>query len=249
MKKTFAFIILMFTLFFLEINISATENVSPVLIEQHEEDITGNGLKEIIQLKGALLSKESNYYHSVWAEIIGQNSYKRKINYGGAYDPSLNFIDIHKDQVQSILFQSIAESDHHNHYYLHTLKGGHIHEVQLPKQNYISGIFKDNFVINLLLSPHEDPINIDVADRADGYIQYSLYNAEGKLLKEKSIITNQISRYEPVLISESNGFGLKSYQPISGVDKSDKLGEIETLWFFENGQWIILQSNWIPLDD
>ncbi len=45
-------------------------------------------------------------------------------------------------------------------------------------------------------------------------------------------------------ISDSQGYGLKSSQEIYGTNKDDSLGTIETLWYFEDEKWIILQTKW-----
>lgn len=246
MKKFSICLSVLFIYFYIfnVLNVNAIEQSKTVLIETHEEDLTGDGLKEIIKLKGTLLSENSNYYHSVWAEVTNQFSKKWEIQFGGAYKPSLTFIDFSNDQLQSMLFQSASEEDFH-HYSLFTLKNGKVEEIDLPKQHYITGYFQNNFIIHLQLSPHKKPISISVKDREELYIKQNLYNNQGQLLKETPVILQPISKYRPIYLNERNGFGLKSYQPLSGVNISDEIGGIETLWFYEDDQWIILQTNWV----
>ena len=49
---------------------------------------------------------------------------------------------------------------------------------------------------------------------------------------------------EPVLISETNGYGLKTYEQIIGVF-DEPIGEIQTLWYFNNDEWIALKTDWV----
>ena len=65
-----------------------------------------------------------------------------------------------------------------------------------------------------------------------------------KLLNEKKLHHKSIHLIEPILISEQNGYGLKTYQHIT--DKYNNLiGEIQTLWYYKNDEWTILKTNWI----
>lgn len=245
MRITISLFIITCTLLFINVNIIA-EHKESILIEEYEEDVTGNGLKEIIKLKGTLLAEESNFYHSVWVEITNQQSKKWQINYGGAYQPKLKFVDVKHENIENLLFQSKTNDDRLSYHSLHSIKNGKVDEIPLPKLNYISGNFKNNFKVDLQISPHEEPIDISVENKADQYVQKNIYNSEGDLLNEKNVIKKSPSHYEPIFISDSKGFGLKSFQPIYGVDHLDWLGNIETVWYFQNNEWIQLQSNWIP---
>ena len=53
-----------------------------------------------------------------------------------------------------------------------------------------------------------------------------------------------IAFFEPVEISDRNGYGLKSFKQISGAYHADQLGVVETLWYYEDGKWIALQVDW-----
>lgn len=228
--------------------IKAEEQVKTDLIETYEEDITGDGLKETIELKGILLSRDATFYREIWVDVISKNDEQWKIQYEGGYEPSIQFIDLNRDGINNLFYQSgkndTGETGKRFTYHLHTLDNGKVIEKDLPKQHYINGTFKDDFIVNLTISPHRKPHVVHVKDRSEEYAQQGVYNKEGKLLKPTPVIFDPIAFYEPVLISKSNGYGLKSYQQINGIDHTDQLGTIETLWYYENGGWIILQTEW-----
>jgi hypothetical protein len=155
---------------------------------------------------------------------------------------------LNHDHINDLFYQSRKDGSKKLYsQHLYTLKNNKIKEIPLPKQNYIKGNFNDNFQIQIQVSTkiNSNPIIIDVEDRAKNYIKHGIYNKKGKLLKPSTVMIAPIAYYEPTLISKSKGYGLKSFQQISGVAPDDKLGNIETLWYYENGGWIILQTDWI----
>lgn len=224
-----------------------TNNQKTILIDSYEEDVTGNGQKEEIKLKGIRFSEDSNYFHNVWADVKGSHTRQWKIVYEGGYDPSLKFNDLNHDGVNDVLFQNGAsETRGMHHYQLHTLKDEKLKELKIPESHTITGEFKPNFKASLFLNPGKDPIIIDMKDRSDSHIHDGIYDNDGKLLKKTHLLADPIADFESVYISKSKGYGLKSYQQVSGVTHDDLLGEIEALWYFENKKWIKLKQEWKP---
>ncbi|UJL45117.1 hypothetical protein KFZ58_11895 [Virgibacillus sp. NKC19-16] len=226
---------------------SAQSNTEPVLIETYEADVTGDGQSEVIELRGILFSNDTNYYREVWIDITSVHDEQWTITYEGGYDPTIQFIDLDHDEVQDIFYQSATGgSGGLYNYHLHTLKNEKVEEIPLPEQLHVRGKFMDDFNVEIQLSPDSEPNIVDVSSRSEEYIQLDIYNDEGKLLEPTSVMIDPIAFFEPVLLSKSNGYGLKSYQQISGAYHADQLGTVETLWYYENGDWIILQTEWVP---
>lgn len=226
---------------------SEEEEPDPVVIETYEEDVTGDGLKEVIELKGLLLSGDSNYYHKVWADVTSQHNKEWKISYEGGYDPELTFKDLSHDKVSEMIFQSATSGNGGLYNYrIHTLQNHKVSEIPLPVQRHVEGSFDDNFKAEIQISPDKNPHKINVKKKASEYVQLGIYDEKGKLEKPTSVMIDPISFFEPKLISKSKGIGLKSYQQISGAYHADQLGTIETLWYYEDDDWVILQTEWVP---
>src|SRR5699024_2080940 len=94
------------TLIFNINNTFAEERAEYTLIEEYEEDITGDRIKETIKLYGIYLSSDSDFYRDIYAVIETKNNQKWEINYIGGYDPKLEFIDVAQNGINDILFQS-----------------------------------------------------------------------------------------------------------------------------------------------
>ncbi|WP_042222776.1 hypothetical protein [Oceanobacillus manasiensis] len=246
MRKTLAILLGAFLTMFGFSQVIAKE-ADGVLIETVEGDLTGDGVNETVNVKGILFSPDASYYREIWSEIIGPNKEEWKISYQGGYEPTVKLIDLNHDGVKDIFYQSATGgSGGLYNYQLNTLANGELTEIPLPEQLYLQGSFKDDFIVSIELTQGSDPILMDVSDRSEDYIRLGLYDENGKLLKPQSVMIDPIAFFEPVLISDSKGYGLKSFQQISGAYHADGLGTVESLWYFEDGKWILLQTEWLP---
>lgn len=216
----------------------------PSLINSFEEDLTGDGFREYIRLHGNLLSNQSMFYPDIWLDITSPFSQHWKISLQAGYDPDIQFIDITQDQIFDI-FYSVAkdENKEQNEYQIYTLVNGTIKQIQLPKHQFVKTKLIDDFQVEIQIHPHQKPIIQKLPNKSD-YIKEEIYREDGKLLNEKKLHHKSIHLIEPILISEQNGYGLKTYQHIT--DKYNNLiGEIQTLWYYKNDEWTILKTNWI----
>src|SRR5699024_4254842 len=105
-------------------------------------------------------------------------------------------------------------------------------------------ILEDNFSISVKLPLQKKTHHMNIDDFKKELIQTGLYNKQGKLMKETNIIPENIASMEPVLLNKQNGYALKTIQYIKGIHKEHILGSIHTIWHMQNGEWIILQTEW-----
>ncbi|TFJ92821.1 hypothetical protein [Lentibacillus salicampi] len=235
--------------FSLPLNTAAEENnvPSPQHLSTYNKDVTDDSTEETIKMKGKFLAPDSDYYAELWASVSNHEEKKWKIPYEGGYDPKMQFFDLNHDGVNDLFFQSAAGgSGNSHHYHLHTLKNNQLEEIPLPKQEFIKTDFKNDFKVAIQIDHEQEPTIVDVKDRSSEYVQLGIYDENGQLLDNTSPMIAPIAFFQPVEISEGKGYGLKSHQQISGAYQADKLGTVETLWYYEKGQWIILKTEWVP---
>src|SRR5699024_7827207 len=227
--------------------VGAEETPEEKLIKTYHEDITGDGHKENISLYGTFLSNESEYFRDIWATITFPDQTVEKISYQGGYQPALTFVDMNQNGRYDILFTSTTNQENDTqHSRLHSIKRNKKpSEVELPAQDHINGKFQSKFKIELSISPIDEPKIINIKNQANQYIETGIYDHDGNLLKNISIHSQPIVKYEPVFLSTHKGYGLKSYRQINGMNKADKIGTIETLWYYEGSRWVILDSEWM----
>src|SRR5699024_7919749 len=228
---------------------AAEENSEPPekQLAKYHENITGDSDIETIELKGKLIAPDSEYYAGIWAAISNQDDQEWKIPFEGGYEPQIHFYDLNHDGVKDIFYQSAAgDSGGLYHYHLHTLKNKKLEEIALPKQEFLKAEFKNNFKVEIQINHEQEPDIVDVKDRSSEYVSLGIYNEDGDLLDETPPMIAPIAYFEPVKVSERKGYGMKSYQKISGAYQADQLGTVETLWYYEKDQWIILKTEWVP---
>lgn len=245
MRTILPFLTCLLFLIIPQISIKA-ENEDVSLINSYEEDLTGDGFHEQFTLNGILLSDESKFYRDIWLDISSPFSKQWKISLESGYNPELKLIDLNHDNTFD-LFYKVAKNEESTHsvYQLYTVKNGVIKQLPIPKHNHIQARLLDDFKVEITLNPNMKPIIKDISsDDMIKYIDQNLYEEDGKLIEDKRIKITPITLLEPVLISESKGYGLKSNQHIKGLDENDILGEIETLWYYQKDNWIILKSEW-----
>lgn len=229
--------------------IAAEENSepSPQQLAEYNQNVTGDSTEELIELNGLLFASDSDYYADIWATISENDGQTREITYEGGYEPDIQFYDLNHDGVNDLFYQSAKDGSgglFHSH--LHTIKNNRLKEIPLPEQENIQAEFKDDFKIEIQIDHEQEPNMIDVKERSSEYVRLGIYEEDGKLLESTTPIIAPIASFQPVEISERKGYGLRSYQKISGAYQADQLGTVETLWYYERDKWVILQTEWIP---
>lgn len=249
MKKSFIMIILTTSIIILFpiINMKANES-PPSLINIHsfEEDITGDGLKESVNLQGNYLSNDSSFFQQTTLDIVNSFHKEWNLSLKGGYEPELSFYDLNHDNVIDVLYEVAIDNKKEQYFtQAYTLKNDKVEQIDLPKDNPIKGIYRDNFRIELLFTPSKEKNHISIKNQED-LINDKTYNTKGEALEENYINPEPIQRYVPILISERKGYGLKSVQNMQHLSNNKIIGTLETLWYFDKqkNKWIILNTKW-----
>lgn len=216
-------------------------STEPIIINTYEEDITGDGYRETITLKGLPLTNDSDYFQDIWADITGVNQ-SWTISYGGGYHPQLDFVNLTHDQTSNLFFSSKSSDNRYPHYQLHLFKGNKMEALDLPRLDYTNGKFEDAFLVSVTISPdgQTETVKID----PNTYVEEGIYTDDGSLSESVSLQVNQPT-LEKHYVSKQQGYGLKSTQTFHEPIKQKKIGTLETLWYFENDKWIIVQNKWL----
>ena len=241
LQKNIRFIMIILLMIGTPLSIVNASDTDSSLIDSYEDDITGDGFRENIKMEGRLLSENSSFYQKIWIDV--QNKFKKQwsISLQNGYDPKLTLIDFNHDQTFDLFYEIKKDNDQYS-YQLYTLKSNKVKSLPIPKRLYTQGEFADDFKVNIRLDPHKNSNSIDMKDKKSHYIQKGIYDEDGNLLKNVETQIDPISKLEPVLISKSKGYGLKSVQKINGAEKDDVIGTLETLWHLKKDKWIIVKS-------
>lgn len=219
---------------------------TPHTISSYKEDITENGSNEEIELKGELLKDGHLFYQDIWLEITSNTGQSWKIPYMGGYEPTIHFISLPNQKGKSIFFSSQNTDNNTQHKsHLHSIVNSKIIENTLPKPPYMSGSFKENYTVQLILHDQMDPslYHINGKDRSE---YNHLYSQNGQLKDNVHIETKEFASLTPIFISKDKKHGLQSIQQVSIKETKEVVGAIQSLWYLEDDRWIKLKEQWIP---
>lgn len=226
-------------------NNNTVETPTSSFINSIEEDISGDGIREYLKLQGELIAEDSSFYQNVWLDILNTFGQEWTISLKGGYHPEIMLYDINHNDINDIIYQvALDEENKRFSTQVYTLTNNKIEQITVPTNNQIKGKYIDDYKIALTFHPNDKPLHFPVNKDDEKLIETNIYDDNGKLQQDISLIIDPIQKYEPTLISESKGYGLKSIQNVRNDDNNNIIGTIETLWYFNNDKWIILTNKW-----
>lgn len=232
-------------LFFFNRPLIAEDHVEQITLKTFNEDVTGDGIHDEIILSGTLLSNKSNYFQDVSVYITSLFSQRWQISLEGGYEPELFLLDFTHDQTAELFYKTKKSDDPSaNAYQLYTLKEAKVKQLRLPVKQHVKNSYLDHFKAEVYLQANKKPLKLDLSFNRQNYLEEKLYDEDGQLLRNEQLIVLPIHSFTPVLISQSKGYGLTSYQFILDAVTKDVLGSIQTLWYYENDDWIIINTKW-----
>ncbi len=246
MKLRYPFLIILFYLVLLPITSAEESHEQDVInIVTYEEDLTGDGNKEAIQLEGVLLSETSTYYHLVWATITSFTGDVWEVHFPGGSNPSLQFVNVTGDGGLDLLYESTL--DYHQNtfaYELYKIEEQQIVPIPLPKETFVHGSFQDQFLVHVFVTPHQEPVIIDLKEHANEYVEAGVYDKSGLLREQRDITVEPIREVRSFILEEPHKYGLISTQRVHASPYTEHLGNIQSKWIFENHAWKLLESTW-----
>ncbi len=225
------------------------QKINHKVIISYQEDITGDGNKDDIILKGIPYSDNANYLKEIWADIITYTGKKYRIDYEPGYDPKISFVDLNHDGVGD-LFQTSGTggSGGIQNYRLDTLANDKLIELSLPKALNIQAHFEDHYKAKITFLDTNKTYTVNLKDRKEDYQRLGLYS-NGRLNEPTELMVDPYAVIETVNIKGKQGLGLKAYQRISGAYHADSIGDAISYWYYENGKWSLVKINWVEIDD
>lgn len=216
-----------------------------IIIHKYKKDITGDHKLDSIILKGVQIDESSQYMKKIWAEITLADNVKHQLDFAPGYEPKIEFVDLNHDGVLDLLESSATGgSGGMYNYSLSTFKGGKASEIPLPPPLNIQGHFEDNFQAVVLIPESNFTKKFDLASRKADYIRLGLYQENGKLNEPTELMIDPVAFYKAVQVNEKKGPGLKAYRQVSGAYHADIIGTIIADWYFENGNWQLINVKW-----
>jgi len=219
--------------------------ISKVTIHQYDEDVTGDGKKDLIVLEGIPFETGSLYMKKIWAQITVSEGKKFRIPYEPGYEPEMQFADLNHDGVKDMLGSSNSGgSGGIIQYRLDTLKGGILKNLPMPTGLKLTGKFENALSASLKIENTNETYLIDLRKRKKDYIRLGIYQKDGTLNEPLELMIDPVAVFKQVKIKGKKGYGLTGYQQVSGAYHADKLGNVISTWYLKNGKWELVKAKW-----
>ncbi|MBS4173015.1 hypothetical protein [Bacillus sp. FJAT-49736] len=225
----------------------AGEEAAPasIIIKTYNKDVNGDGKKEKILLKGMPYQQGHSYFQKIWSEIVIPKHPLVTLPYKAGMAPKLEFADINHDKVKDIISSSATGgSAGLYHYRINSLKDNQITNIPLPAPLNLQGQFENSYKAFINIGDTKEIIRLDLAKRKKDYIRLGLFQDNGKLNEPTELIIAPVAQYKTVKIKGKKGYGLKSYRQISGAYHADLIGVLEATWYYDNGKWNLVKTQW-----
>ncbi|WP_170007230.1 hypothetical protein [Bacillus fonticola] len=215
-------------------------------IDSKKMDVTGDGKQDLIQLEGSPYEQGSPFYTNVYLAVeTKKGAFRVAIDDG--YEPTFVLFDANHDGVKDIFVTiNTGGSGATVNNRLVTFAGDKQNQLGVPKPLPVTGAFQDSYQIEVTLGGNGKTYMVNVQDRKADYDRLGLY-VNGKVKEGTGIMVDPYSILEPIAVEGKDGFGLKGVQRISGAYHADGIGDVTSVWYYENGKWQLVSSHFEEL--
>ncbi|MBS8264146.1 hypothetical protein DYI25_06825 [Mesobacillus boroniphilus] len=229
-----AFFFMSFTAF---TGVYAGESIEKtVTISEDKVDITGDGKKDLIYVKGVPYEEGAQFLKKIFLKIKASNGEIYKIDLEGGYDPTTNYKDLNHDSVKDIFISvPTGGSGGLSNFYLYSLKNFKVANLSVPEPLSVSSQFQDGYKASINIEETGQSYSFDLSDRKEEYDRLGLYQ-DGKLNEPTELMVLPFGRLKPMKV-KNDLYGLKGSQRINGAYNADGIANIESTWLYENGKW------------
>ncbi|MCL6570854.1 MAG: hypothetical protein K6T88_04120 [Bacillus sp. (in: Bacteria)] len=238
--------LIMFSVFFLLSTIpisgvyAVKETTKEITISKLKEDITGDGKKETIHLKGspyqANPNNEGAYFKFLTIEVASSDNKTYKFSLDSGSKASLQLIDLNNDGVKD-LFASVLTggSEGTTLHFLYSLKDFIYADLTVPNHLEIDSRFLDGYKAEIKITKTNETFLFDLKDREKYYKQLGIYSNQ-KLNEPMELKVNPYNILKPVYL-KGGELGLKGIQRVTGVANTDAIAYVKSTWYFDFGNW------------
>jgi hypothetical protein len=238
--------LIMFSVFFLLSTIATSgvyaieETTKEITISKLKEDITGDGKKETILLKGnpfqANTNNEEAFFKYLTIEVASSDNKTYKFSLDSGSKASLQLIDLNHDGVKD-LFASVLTggSEGTTVHFLYSLKDFIYSDLTVPDHLEIDSRFLDGYKAEIKITKTDETFLFDLKDREKYYKQLGIYSNQ-KLNEPMELMVNPYSILKPVSL-KGGEMGLKGIQRVTGVANTDAIAYVKSTWCFDLGDW------------
>lgn len=213
-----------------------------ITILNNQVDISGDGKNEEIIIQGIPYQKSEKLYKKILFTIKFSNGKTHEKMFEQGLSPKVKLVDFNHDGVKDVFLTAPrSESGGVKDYYLYTVKNFILTEIPLPDLIAVEGQFTNGYKAKISIPATNKTILFDLMFKKEKYDSLGMYQ-NGKLNEPTELIILPYGNLKPYLMKD-NKFGLSRSQRISGASASDIIAFVDTKWLYNEGNWMLLETN------
>jgi hypothetical protein len=211
-----------------------------ITIGKEKVDLTGDGKKDTIMLTG--LKFKTDMYKNLAINITDSTNTRIKIDLPKGYHPSLKILDINQDGVKDIFTSVfISKSEDFARQTVYTVKNSKVSHVSLPAPLILESRFLNDYKAKIKIRKTGKSYIFDLKKRKKYYEKSGVFY-NGKLNEPTELmVTSRFIDLKPIRVGDK--IGLKGTQIITGVTESDKIGDVESTWLYDQTEWRLINAS------
>ena len=220
----------------------AGENQNKMMtISKEKADVTGDGKKDLIVIKGQPYEEGTEFLKEIVVEIHTIKNKTFTIEVDSGFNPRVNFVDLNDDGVKDIFITvDTGGSGGITNHYLYSLRNLILTDLTVPEPLVVNSQFLDDYKAAITIQETGESYTFNLSNRAADYEKTGLYQ-NGKLSEPTELMVDSYSVLKPVLINDKR-YGLRGIQAVSGAYHADGIAIIESVWLYENGKWTLINT-------
>ncbi|NRD79616.1 hypothetical protein HPT25_19835 [Bacillus sp. BRMEA1] len=217
-----------------------------ITISKTEADITGDGKKEILQLKGIPYQDHAGYLKNIYLDIKESNGKYLKLPFESGSKTALQLADLNHDGMKDVfvtVFTGGSEGTTIN--YLYTLKNFIQTDLTVPAPLKLNSKYMNGYQAEIRILDTGKTYHFDLKDRSAYYKQLGLYY-NGRLNEPTELTVNSFSSLKPISLGGGKT-GLTGIQRVSGIANTDTIAYVQSTWDLINHHWKLIKTDvWSP---
>jgi hypothetical protein len=222
-------------------------DLKPIELISKQEDITGEGKKDYIQLQGIPFSEDEKGFQEfiLTVKLSDGHTYEDQLEYG--IDPKLKLVDLNHDGIKDIFIDIPTDQneDISNHY-LYSAKNHQFSVIPIPDLQ-LQGQFSDDYKATVSIPSTKQTFEVDLKQRKEQYDALGIYQ-DGKLNEPTELTILPYEDLKPLMNEEGEKYGLRGIQKIGGTSDKDGIAFIESTWFYLEDEWKLVHTSINKID-
>lgn len=225
-------------------SILAKENVpkEKQMISKYEVDVTGDGTKDNVIVKGKLMEKTAQFYEELVVEIYTEDEEDANdvytIELESGYRPTITFNDITGDKIADMYISvPITDSGDITQQHLYTMAASKLTDLAIPQPLTVNSQLNNDLTASISVADNKKTYKLDLSHRKQIYEQAGLYH-NGKLNAPTELIIDPHGSHQIIPIDHEQ-YGLLSIYNVSDVTEDGIVAQLVTTWEWTKGEWVL----------